>query len=84
MNPISEKKITIPGYYYKVLLRFDGTKVKTIAFLLPQVGAIGELKDYVVAVNTIETLTGIDFYPELDDKIENKAESQIETKSWGL
>ena len=51
---------------------------------MPHVGAVGELKDYVVPVNTIETLTGIDFYPELNNYIENRVESQLETKKWGF
>ncbi len=84
LGTISSKEITIPGYYYKTILRFDGTTAKTIAFLLPHVGAIGELKDYVVAVNSVETLTGLDFYPALSNSIENKAESQIELKTWGF
>lgn len=73
-------KITIPGYYYKVLLRFDGDKIRAIAFLLPHIGAVGQLKDYVVTVNTIETLTGINFFPD----IENSVESQLQTRKWGL
>lgn len=76
--------VTIPGYFYKVLLRFDGTTVKTIAFLLPQIGAVGEIKDYVVTVNSIETLTDIDFFPALNSSVENKAESQYELNKWGL
>lgn len=84
LGVISSKKITIPGYFYKTVLRFDGTTAKTIAFLLPQVGAVGNIEDYVVAVNTIETLTGLDFYPALSNSIENKAESQIELKTWGF
>ena len=84
LGTISSKKVTIPGYYYKTILRFDGTTAKTIAFLLPHVGAVGELKDYVVAVNSIETLTGLDFYPALNSFVENKAESQIELKTWGF
>lgn len=84
LGTLSEKKITIPGHYYKTLLRFEGEKIKTIAFLIPHVGAVGKLKDYVVSVNTLETITGIDFYPELDDSMENKVESQIELRKWGL
>lgn len=84
LGTLSEKKITIPGYYYKTLLRLEGDKVKTIAFLIPHVGAVGKLQDYVVSVNTIETITGIDFYPELNDSMENKVESQIELRKWGL
>ncbi|MCB0403072.1 MAG: DNA/RNA non-specific endonuclease [Flavobacteriales bacterium] len=84
LGTMSDKKITIPGYFYKTILRFDGKTVKTIAFLLPHVGAVGKLKDYVVAVNSVETLTGIDFYPVLNNSVENKAESQIELKTWGF
>jgi endonuclease G, mitochondrial len=84
LGTIGANGVTIPGYFYKVLLLFDGTTVKTIAFLLPQIGAVGQIKDYVVTVNSIETLTGIDFFPSLDSSIENKAESQFELNKWGL
>jgi endonuclease G len=84
LGVISNKKITIPGYYYKTLLRFDGTTTKTIGFLIPHIGAVGELKDYIVPVNTIETLTGLDFYPALKNSIENRVESQLELKKWGF
>lgn len=76
LGTIGTNEVTIPGYFYKVLLRFDGTTAKTIGFLLPQVGATGNIKDYVVPVNTIETLTGLDFFPELSSSVENKVESQ--------
>ncbi len=84
LGTIGANGVTIPGYYYKVLLRFDRTTVKTIAFLLPQIGAVGQIKDYVVTVNSIETLTDIDFFPSLDSSVENKAESQYELNKWGL
>ena len=84
LGHISDKEITIPGYFYKTILRFEEGKPKTIAFLLPHVGAVGELKDYIVSVNTVETMTGIDFYPALENKEENRAESQISPKKWGF
>ena len=54
------------------------------AFLLLQVGCVGDKKDYIVTVNTIETLTGLDFFPAFDNSIENKAESQFASSSWGF
>jgi endonuclease G len=84
LGKLGTNEVTIPGYFYKVLLRFDGNVPKTIAFLLPQVGSIGHLKDYIVTVNTIETLTGLDFFPELEPSVENKVESQYEPGKWGL
>jgi hypothetical protein len=32
----------------------------------------------------IEILTGLDFYSELDNSVENKVESQYEVKKWGF
>ena len=84
LGSIGGNEVTIPGYFYKTVLRFEGTKIKTIGFLLPHIGATGNLKDYVVPVNTIETLTGLDFYPELSSSEENKIESQYETGVWGF
>lgn len=84
LGTIGGNKVTIPGYFYKALLRFDGTTAKTIGFLLPQVGATGDLENYVVSVNTLETLTGLDFYPELSNSIENLVESQYELRKWGF
>jgi endonuclease G, mitochondrial len=84
LGTLGNNEVTIPGYFYKVLLRFDGTTPKTIAFLLPQDNAVGELSEYVVTVNTIESLTGLDFYPELANSTENRVESQYAESSWGV
>ncbi len=84
LGKLGSDSVAIPGYFYKVLLRFDGNKAKTIAFLIPQIGATGKINDYIVTVNTIETLTGIDFFPALDNSEENKIESQFEPNKWGF
>ena len=85
LGSIGKNKVTIPGYYYKALLRFDEQgKTKAIGFLLPNIGSIGEIKNYAVPINTIETLTGIDLFPELDDKVEGRVEASFYTSQWGL
>lgn len=84
LGKIGSNNVTIPGYFYKVLLKFDNGSPKTIGFLLPQIGATGNIKDYVVPVNTIETLTGLNFFPALSGSIENSVESQYGLTVWGL
>ena len=85
LGSIGTNEVTIPGYFYKVLLRFDRNgSAKTIGFLLPNVGASDKLTDYVVPVNLIETLTGIDFFPALPSRVENRNEAQFAASSWGL
>lgn len=84
LGKFGNNEVTIPGYFYKTILRFYDNQTKSIGFLIPQVGAIGDFENYAVPVNTIETLTGLDLYPGLDDSIENKVESQFEKSKWDL
>ena len=40
------------------------------------------MKEAVRNVDEIETFTGIDFFPALDDKIENRIEAQSNLEDW--
>ncbi len=82
LGTIGNDSVTIPGYFYKAFLRFEGSSPKTIGFLLPHVGPCGDLEDYVVPVNALETLTGLDFFPDLDNSIENVVESSVARSNW--
>jgi len=84
LGSLGKNNVTIPGYFFKILLKHKDSKTFTIAFLIPQIGAVGELRDYIVTVNSIETITGIDFFPELNNSQENKIESQYQPKKWGF
>jgi len=84
LGKMGPNDLTIPGYYFKVVLKYEDDKPKTIGFLIPQIGATGNFQDYQVPVNTIETLTGINFFPFLEDRIENSVEAQMGKRSWGL
>ena len=40
------------------------------------------IEKYIVTVDEIESLTGIDFYHQLDDVLEEKLESTILKRQW--
>ena len=82
LGSIGRNKVTIPSKYYKVL--YSPEKNSMIGFLLPNIGSSSELKSFVVSVDSIESITGIDFFHELPDEIENKLESEIKLKDWGF
>jgi len=42
------------------------------------------LQTYVVSVDTIESLTSIDFFPELPDSIENLLERSTDISAWSF
>jgi|GEM_PF-1850105 len=77
-------KISIPNYYYKVFLRFDDTEKKAIAFLLPNEKQDVPFINYVVSIDFLEAFSGIDFFPALDDVIEDKLEAYSDKSLWNF
>ena len=53
-----------------------------IAFILPNEKSSKPLQDFVVTVDFVENITGIDFFPELDDSIDNDLESNSNPALW--
>ncbi|WKK84080.2 DNA/RNA non-specific endonuclease [Marivirga arenosa] len=84
LSTIGYNQVSVPNYYYKVLLDYDESSgaYGAIGFLLPNQKGQGDLDDYVVSVDRIEQLTGIDFYSQLPDAIENDIESNVEANYW--
>lgn len=83
-SKIPNTDVTIPNYFYKIILHKSSKGVEAIAFLFPHEKATKPLKDYAVSVDSIEKLTHIDFFPALPDIIENKIESTIILSNWDL
>lgn len=79
IGSIGEDKVTVPGYYYKVL--YDGNN-RMIGLILPNASSAKSLDQFVIKVDSIESLTGIDFFSGLEDSLENQLEGSINTASW--
>ena len=79
---IGTQKVVVPEYFYKIILDDSNGNYKMIAFLIPNKGSDKPLYTYVVSVDSIENLTGIDFFPKLDDELESSLEKRTDYKSW--
>lgn len=82
LKTIGKEKVSVPNYFYKVLLTKDGKKM--IGFLIPHEESKKGLYEFSVSVDSIEKITGIDFFPELDDSIENDLEKSTNYKKWSF
>lgn len=80
LEVIGFENVTVPKYFYKVLLSKNRTKM--IGFLLPHKESKQPLYYYIVPVDSIEKMTGIDFFPELEDTLEKKLESSKTYDNW--
>ena len=81
---IGADKVTVPKYHYKVILHYTASDTKMMAFLLPNEKGVGSIKDYVVTTDSVESLTGIDFFPALPDNIELTLESKCNPDQWNF
>lgn len=78
---IGPNQVSVPKYYYKVILDHH-THPKAIAFMLPNQGSKESLTRYVVSIDELERITGIDFFPGLVDKEENTLEKEVCIACW--
>ncbi len=75
-----QNRIAVPEQYYKIV--YDKKAQQAIAFLMKNEGSIELLSSFVVSIDEIEKLTGIDFFAKLPDNIEKKIESQRRIDDW--
>ena len=55
-----------------------------IGFLVAHKNSKKPLYEFVTSVDAIEELTGIDFFPELEDAIEAELEKSTDYKKWSF
>lgn len=80
LGSIGADKVTVPGYYYKVL--YSEKKKIMLGLILPNASSTKSLDQFVVPVDEIEAQTGIDFFPGLEDKLENQLEGSVSLSGW--
>jgi endonuclease G len=74
---IGKEKVLVPDFFYKILLKNDNGNYKMIAFLVPNEPSEKLFYNFVASVDSIEEITGIDFFPKLDDTVENSLEKVV-------
>ena len=75
-------RLSIPEYYYKIFVDLYGPEYKAIAFIMPNKKIDDPIMNYVVSIDEIEKKTGIDFFPTLDDSLEERLEKKSIVEEW--
>jgi len=66
----------------KVILEYSETGVKGIGFIMPNQGSQEPLQHYAVTIDSVEKVTGTDFFYQLPADIRQKAESTVDLSQW--
>jgi endonuclease G len=73
-------KVSIPQQYFKVVADFN--KKKAIGFLLPNEAISKSLKMFATDINSIETLTGLNFFNKVPEALQEELEKQSDPTAW--
>ena len=79
---IGENKVFIPTHFYKTVLVFNDTLKQSIGFIFPHEKCNGDIFDYAVSIDSVEIITGEDFYFALPNRYEGSIEKQYNLKYW--
>ena len=82
MSTIGANQVAIPNYYYKVILDYQEPSLKGIGFILPNASSSLPLQHFAVSIDSVEKVTGIDFFHLLEDKQEALLEKTFCTPCW--
>lgn len=81
---IGHEDVDVPAYFYKIIARKDEGKLRIIGFLLPGKEQSVPFQNFAVSIDSIEKFTGIDFFPQLDEKIERGLERTVDLENWSF
>ncbi|MDP5044930.1 MAG: DNA/RNA non-specific endonuclease [Leeuwenhoekiella sp.] len=82
LETIGSEHVYVPRAFYKVILRKTDSGYTCIAFLIPHSESTKNLNEFVVTVDALEANTEINFFPQLDDAIEEVMEQKTNLSDW--
>lgn len=77
---IGYNKVVVPDAFFKAILAGE----HAIAFVMYNHNNNDNMQKCAMSVDELETISGIDFFTELDDEVELKIEASYNLKIWGL
>ncbi len=84
---VTSKGLIVPKYFFMAILCKNSQGYKAIGFWVENLNENHEddkLSKYVLSIRELEKRTGIDFFCNLPDNIEENTETVVYPNSWGL
>lgn len=84
-NPIEyigDTRVYVPRQFFKVIISPYAKPARGIGFIMPNGKVPGGMQACAVSIDSVERLTGHDFFYTLPDEIENDVESQCDFHYW--
>ncbi len=78
----SVSKLKIPEFHYKIIVDASAENPRGMAFLMPNKKCDERLSSYVISIDSLERLTGINFFPAISKIQEAKIEERSDFSAW--
>ena len=82
LDEIGEEDVAVPKFFYKIIAKGNVEKLEVLAFLMPHKESSLPLEKFLVPVDSLEKLTGIDFFAKLPKNREERLEKEVLIKGW--
>lgn len=81
---VGEHNVAVPDSFFKVVLFVSNlsSQTKAIGFIYPNSSGHHNMEYYARSVDEVEEITGLDFFYQFDDDIENLIEAQCALDEW--
>lgn len=80
---MGRSKVAVPDGFFKIVLRIQDMPI-VIGFVYRNDDTSQNMRQAACSVDDVEQLTGMDFFINLPDDVENEIESHFSTKSWNI
>ena len=82
LDEIGAEDVAVPDYFYKIIAKENNGNIEVLGFLMQGVEQNKPLQHFVVPVDYIEELTGIDFFYQLTKEKQSHMETAVDLKNW--
>jgi len=79
---IGDEEVSVPAMFYKIIFDKRGNENKVLAFLIPNEPTSKSFYDYTVSIDEIEAKTGIDFFSQFSNAMQEQLESDVDREGW--
>ena len=83
-NRIGSHGIVVPDAFFKAVLVYFKGAYHGISFVMFNHSTPQRLPECYLSINDLEILSGLDFFPALDDSVEDSVEDEVDLGLWGI
>lgn len=74
--------VSVPRNFYKIIVDYKLPELKGIAFIMPNDSCPKEVFEYAVTIDSVQKLTGINFFADLPQEHQDLLEKSMNIEDW--